>query len=324
MNNLIDKYRKDELTPEELSELRKNMNSMAEAETERQLYASWIDGDINVSSVENSTIDKLKGNIDAVIGRKQSGLSSFIRWTQVAAAILLPVSILFSIYFYRENNLIPPGKMIVTTGKGERTSVSLPDGTIVALNMESQLEYHPQSYNKKERKINFSGEGYFQVYHNKEIPFFINAKGLLVKVLGTTFNLSVREKNDYAELCLEDGCVSLLSTQSNKSVVLRKNQKAVLNYQSAGDIIVTDLKNISDVSAWRRGDMVFRNTELSQVIRTIEENYNITIKIDCKDCLTDRFTGTLPVYNLNEVFEVIEHSYHLKAVIRGNEVVIKP
>ncbi|GHS91563.1 hypothetical protein FACS1894174_07040 [Bacteroidia bacterium] len=60
--------------------------------------------------------------------------------------------------------------MIVTTGKAERASITLPDGTVVALNTESQLEYHPKSYNKKERKINFSGEGYFQVYHNKEIP----------------------------------------------------------------------------------------------------------------------------------------------------------
>lgn len=322
MNNLIDKYRKDELTPEELSELKRNVNSMTDETIELHLFKNWQNDAPDTFSVDDKITGKLKNNIDVITGRKRFGLSSFIRWAQIAAAILLPVSILFSIYFYRENNLILSEEMIVTTGKAERASITLPDGTVVALNTESQLEYHPKSYNKKERKINFGGEGYFQVYHNEKIPFFINAKGLSVKVLGTTFNLSVREKNDYAELSLEDGCVSLLSTRSNKNVVLQKNQKAILN-QLTGDITVADNQNISDISAWRRGDMVFRNTELSQVIRIIEENYNIIIKIDCKDCLTDRFTGTLPVNNLNEVFEVIEHSYHLKAVIRGKEVVMK-
>jgi ferric-dicitrate binding protein FerR (iron transport regulator) len=321
MNSLIHKYRKDELTPEELSELKKNVGAMTDEEIERQVYASWLTDEVNTSSVDDSTIAKLKSNIDAIVGGRPSRLSLFVRWSQIAAVILLPVFILLAIRFYRENNLIMYEEMFVTTDKTERANITLPDGTTVYLNAESKLGYCPKKYNKNERNVNFSGEGYFQVFHNEDVPFVINANGLQVKVLGTVFNLSVREKNTTAELALEEGCVSLLSTQSNKNVVLLKNQKAILN-RLTGDITVISDENITLISAWRRGNMVFHNSELSQVISAIEENYNMTIKVDCKDCLSDQFTGTLPLNNLNEVLEVIEYSYHLKAVISGKEVVM--
>jgi len=322
MKELIDKYRKDELTTEELSMLKKRVNAMTNEEIEQQLSDVWFNDDIDTSSINDELIERKKEDIYAVIGKKQSRISVFIRWSQIAAAILLPISILFSVYLYRENNSIMSKEMIVATGKTERASITLPDGSIVSLNSESRLGYLPKSYNKRKREISFSGEGHFQVFHNESIPFLINAKGLQVKVLGTTFNLSVRERNSTAELALEEGKVLLLSTRNNKSVILEKNQKAILE-QSTGDITVITDKNIQDISAWRHGDMVFRNTELSQIIRMIEENYNVTIKVNCKNCLSDPFTGTLPINNLNEALEIIEYSYHLKATIKGKEITIE-
>jgi ferric-dicitrate binding protein FerR (iron transport regulator) len=322
MNKLIYKYEKGMLTPDELSELKITLNAMPDAEAERLLYEAWLDDDTDASSVDDGLIDRIKDNINIAIGRRRSGMSLFLRWGQIAAAALLPVFILLSVYLYRENSHIASEEMFVTTGKAERAGITLPDGTVVTLNAESKLGYRPKDYNRKERKIHFAGEGYFRVFHNEEIPFFITAKGLQVKVLGTVFNLSVRETDHSAELALEEGSVHLLSTRNNENVTLHKNQKAILEYRT-GNITVINDENIKDKSAWRRGDMIFRNTELSQVIRTIEENYNVTVKVDCKECLTEAFTGTLPVNNLNEALEVIEYSYHLKAVLSKKKIVMK-
>jgi ferric-dicitrate binding protein FerR (iron transport regulator) len=320
MNSLIDKYGKDELTPEELSELKKYANSMTDAEIEQQLHDVWFDDDPDTSSVEDVLIDKIKNKVDVAIRR--SGLSLFIRRTQIAAAILLPIFIVFTVRLYRENNLVISEEMFVTTGKSERASITLPDGTVVSLNTESKLGYIPGDYNKKERKINFSGEGYFQVCNDRNIPFLINAKGLQVKVLGTIFNLSVRENNRTAELALEEGSVMLLSVLSNRSVVMQKNQKAILEYLTGNITLIND-ENTGNMSAWRRGDIIFRNTTFRQVIRTIEENYGVTIKTDDNAYLSDLFTGTLSVNDLNEVLEIIERSYHLKAVIDGRKIFLK-
>lgn len=322
MNSLIDKYRKDELAPEELLELRKNTLCMTDEKIEQQLHANWLNSEVDISSIDDGIMGMMKHNIDSMIGRRPARIHLLVRWSRVVAILLLPLSILCSIYFYRENNLILSEEMLVTTGKTERVSITLPDGTIVSLNSESVLGYRPKGYNKKERTISFSGEGYFQVQQDRKIPFFINADGLQIEVLGTVFNLSVREKETVAELTLEEGSASLLSIRSNQSVVLQKNQKAILNQLTGNITVITD-ENIKDVSAWRRGDMIFRNVELEKVIRTIEKNYNITIKTDCVNCLSDPFTGTLPVNDLNEVLEIIERSYHLKTILNGKEIVMK-
>lgn len=323
MNELIDKYKHDILTPSELSELKKKINQMTDSEIEQSISDSWVKDDIDTSTVDDRLIAKTKEDIYAVIGRKKEArLSKLIRWSQIAAAILLPVFILFSVYFYRENNLIMSEEMVINTGRGERASITLPDGSVVSLNSDSRLGYLPRKYNKKEREISFSGEGYFQVFHNETTPFFINAKGLQVKVLGTTFNLSVRENDNTAELSLEEGKVLLVSMQSNKNVTLAKNQKAILNHLT-GDITVITDENIQENSAWRRGDMIFRNTDLAEIINMIEENYNVTIKVNCQEYLKDQFTGILPVNDLNEALEILEYSYHLKATIKGKEITIE-
>jgi len=322
MDNLRHKYRKDELSPEDLLELRRQVNAMSDGEIERQMHDDWLDEDIDTSQIEDERMNRIKEKIDLVTGKERTGLSLFIRWSQMAAAILLPVFILLSFYLYHQNNLIISEEMIVSTAKGERASITLPDGTLVALNSESRLGYRTKDYNKKERKISFDGEGYFQVQKNKEVPFHISAKGLEVKVLGTTFNLLVREKNNTAELTLEEGSVQLLSVITNKSVILEPNQKAILNQQTGQITVIKDSDNEYS-SAWRRGDMVFRNTLLSDVVQSIEENYNVTIKIDCVNCMEDTFTGTLSLTDLNEVLEVLEISYNVQATIVGREIHLK-
>lgn len=320
MNELINKYRYDKLTPEELIELRKRVNQATDSEMEQFVSDSWFSNDIDSAIIDDEPIDRVKKNISGFIKTKRTR-SKLIRLSQIAAAILLPIFILGSVYFYRENSSIMSEEMFINTGKGERASITLPDGSVVSLNSDSRLGYLPRNYNKKVREITFSGEGYFQVFHNEETPFFINAKGLQVKVLGTTFNLSVRENEDTAELSLEEGKVVLVSMRNKKTATLSKNQKAILDHHTGEITVVTD-ENILDVSAWRRGDMIFRNTDLSQIISMLEENYNISITINCKQYLNDQFTGILPTNNLNEALEILEYSYGVKAIIRGKEVII--
>ena len=321
MDTLENKYRKDALTPSELQELRSKVNSMSDNELGEQMYQSWMNGEIDCTFVEDQKVNKMKSNIDRTIGKKHLIKYQLIRFGQTAAAILLPVFIILSAYLYHENRQITSDEMIVSTGIGERANVSLPDGTTVSLNSNSRLSYIPKVYNREERKIEFKGEGFFRVTKNVSVPFIVNAKGLKVRVLGTTFNLSVRDNAHTAELALEEGSVQLLSVKSNKQVVLAPMQKAILN-QETGNITVISDKNAKDASAWRLGEMVFRNTPLTGVLRTIEENYNVKIEINSDVCLADKFTGTLPVVNLNEVLEVLEKSYHFKTEIIDKKILL--
>lgn len=321
MKELEYKYRNDELSPAELQELRNKVNSMPDHEIEREMYRAWINEEIDDTSATGERMSKIKERIEKSIEDEKPAGFNFIRIVHIAAVVLLPVFIALSGYLYYENRQIAAEEMIVSTSRGERASVILPDGTTVSLNSNSGLSYFPKTYNKSERKIKFDGEGYFQVCKNQEVPFIIDAQGLQVKVLGTTFNLLVRKHHKTAELALEEGSVWFGATKSRKNVILRPEQRAILD-QSTGNIRVIEENDIQRISAWKRGNIVFRNTAFPEVIRTIEENYNVTIKIAGNHCPTDSFTGTLPLANLNEVLEVIEKSYHLKAQIRGKEIIL--
>lgn len=303
----------------ELQELREEVNTLTDDQIEEMLQEAWSCEDETSYSVDDEIIRRIKNNIDSNIGQNHRGKSLIIRWMQIAATILLPIFIVLTYYFYQENTHIFSNEMIVATGAGERANITLPDGTKVGLNVNSSLSYHPKNYNRKERNIQFTGEGYFKVHKNKEVPFLINARNLQVTVMGTTFNLRVREIDNSSELALEEGSVKLSSTQNSRSVMLKPGQKAVFN-QITGQIEVVEEVHIENYSAWQRGDLIFRNAKLVDVLKIFEDNYDIRIDIVNENALNELFTGTLPANNLNEALEVLEHSFHMQATLLNKVV----
>jgi ferric-dicitrate binding protein FerR (iron transport regulator) len=151
------------------------------------------------------------------------------------------------------------------------------------------------------------------------IPFLVNAKGLQIKVLGTVFNLQIRETEHTAEVALEEGSLLLIPARSSRQLVLQASQKAIIDRRT-GHIRLTAGHDIREHSAWRRGEMIFRHTLLPVVLRKIEINYGVVVRMDCKDYLDECFTGTLPVDNLNEALEVLEKSFHLHATAADRQV----
>jgi transmembrane sensor len=322
MMDLDLKYRTSRLTPEELMAYRKEVNTMSDEQLESIMLKTWEGENIDVSKVEDFSFQKMKKNIDERIGFTSSH-RLWIRVIQMAAAVLLPIFIISTLYLYKESSQLSSEEMKVSTGVGERANITLPDGTKVALNAESELTYVPKIYNKKERKIHFDGEGYFQVSKDKDRPFFIHAKGLQVMVLGTKFNLLVRKHEATAELTLDEGKVSFSSLLTKKSEILTPNQKAILD-QNTGNITVIKLKDTQIVTSWMRKELIFRNEPLLSVIKTIEKNYKVKMRLKEGYYLSDLFTGTLTSSDINEDLEILEKSYHFKVVMDGETIVIIP
>ena len=50
-----------------------------------------------------------------------------------------------------------------------------------------------------------TGEGYFEVSKNKELPFVVSTGKLSVKVLGTKFNLKSYEEDSELKVTLKEG-----------------------------------------------------------------------------------------------------------------------
>jgi transmembrane sensor len=323
MEALEEKYRNDNLTVRELSELREQTNASSDEQLEVSMLRHWMDDDIDTSNVSSDRILSLKGKIDEKLDMSHSSTPVWRRVIRIAAAVLLPVFILSTLYLYKENTQLASEEMHVKTGPGERANITLPDGTLVELNSESDLCYIPKTYNKSERQIRFDGEGFFTVSKDKERPFLIDAQGLKVRVLGTKFNLQVKKDRATAELALEEGSVSFTSIRTGENVTLVPNQKAVLN-QGTGKITIQNGIEMEDAKAWELKEMIFRNEPLASVIKAIEKTYNVDIQIDYSHCMTDLFTGTIPSNDIQEALEVLEKSYHFCATMRNKQIVITP
>lgn len=319
MDELQQKYRNDNLTPDELRRLREEVNSMSDDRLEDSLREAWESAE--ASSSDAHRLDELKMRIDQRLFPSHRVVPLYWKVLRIAAAVLLPLFMIATVYLYQENTVLSQKDFVATTGKGEQVTISLPDGTQVTLNAESRLSYNLSNFNSDERRVAFDGEGYFRVAKNPSSPFSITAKGLKVSVLGTTFNLRARSADATAELSLEEGNVRFQSLKTGQDVILSPNQKAILD-QINGTVTVEESSYTTDASAWRRGELVFRNVPFAEVLEEIEEIYHVSIAIETEeiDYQDDLFTGVLSRTNINEVLEVIEHSYHLKATLKDGTI----
>ena len=129
MKDLDQKYRNDNLSIEELSELqhcfgRENIDKIEDA-----MYKHWMFDDIDTTEVDDIRINAIKKKVDSQIARQNVFKINLIRVLKVAVVIMLPVFITISIYLYVENVNYLTEEMVVVTGPGEKTSMTLPDGT---------------------------------------------------------------------------------------------------------------------------------------------------------------------------------------------------
>lgn len=319
MNELEQKYRDNSLTPDELKRLREITNSMSDTQLEDSLREVWKATE--ASPADTCHLDELKERIDKQLFPAKRVMPLYRQVLRIAATVLLPLFMIATFYLYQQNAALSQKEFVVSTAKGEQATVSLPDGTQVTLNAESRLSYNLSRYNADERQVTFNGEGYFCVAKDSSNPFSIRSKGLTVSVLGTTFNLRARPDEATAELSLEEGSVRFQALKTGQNAILSPNQKAVLD-QIRGVFTVEENQYATDASAWKRGELVFRNVPFSEVLKEIEEIYQVSIVLETQGHTyqNDLFTGVLSRTNINEVLEVIEHSYHLRAILKDRRI----
>lgn len=321
MDNLKQKYIDNNLSLNELKALRDATNSMTDDEIESVLWEEWHVTEDSI--VERHHLEEIKKRIDHHLFAHVTSTPLYLRGIRIAVAVIIPLLLLVNLYLYQENTFLLQQDFVVSTSEGEQVSISLPDGSQITLNENSSLSYNLSAYNSDHRKVFFEGEGYFQVQKNPDVPFSVQAQGLEVQVLGTVFNLISRPLQSKTELSLEEGSVRFLSLKSGENVILSPNQKAVLDLIT-GKVKVDKMSFGTDASAWKRGELVFRNVPFKDVLKKIEETYHVTIIMETThvDYCNDLFTGVLSRTNINEVLEVIEYSYHLKAILKDGTITL--
>lgn len=322
MEDLLHKYINNKLTPEELILFRDELKAISDREIEAQMELDWLIPEGKAEDVPDTYINQMRERLHVEL-RPPKKQPVFMRMLRVAIILLIPLLMATTFYFYYSSQVVASHDMVVSAGKGERVSIVLPDGTKVRINAMSTLSYNPVRFNKKDRTIRFEGEAFFDVSRDENAPFRISTFGMDLNVLGTVFNLQAREYEKNIEVSLLSGHVMLWSPISRKEQELFKNEKAIL-CKGTGEFTVTKIEGQKSIP-WLSDEMVFKNKPLEEVICTIEANFDVKFNFIGRDLVgSDRFTGTLPTRDLNQVLEILSRSCGFRCEVSGSVVNVSP
>lgn len=205
----------------------------------------------------------------------------------------------------------------LTNPRGSRVvSLTLSDGTNVWLNSESSLRY-PVIFNGHDRTVEIKGEGYFEVKKKVDQPFIVHVEnGPKIEVLGTTFNVNAYPDELNIKTTLLDGSVRVAS------VVLKPGQQAWF----AGQKIVLNKVDTSDVVAWKNGLFAFHDADLPSVMRQLARWYNIDVNYEGlipKEKF--QFNGKIGKdLSLDNVLDLLNNAQVHFRIEAGNKLVIRP
>lgn len=321
IKDLVRQYASDKLTTDKLQELKQTINRKSDDELKPVLEEEWEEWQdcLPLPATE-------KKIIFAKI-RQQTKLRYVLNWRkqgfQIAASVIIILLTIVSIFLYTSNQKMTQlgeRNVVVKVGKGERVSVTLPDGTHVRLNSESVLSYQ-QDFGLNGRNVSLTGEGYFEVVKNKEKSFVVNTEFLDILVMGTKFNVYTYATADSVEMALVEGNVQVTAINPpHQSFNVKPNEKIVYN-KKMGDMRIEASFNLVE-TAWISNELVFRSVSLKEVFNRVSRKYGVTFIVDDEIVLDDTYTGVFDEEegDINEVMDILKENFKFKYRIKEDTI----
>lgn len=197
--------------------------------------------------------------------------------------------------------------------------LTLSDGTRVWLNSESSVRY-PIAFTGSERKVEITGEAFFEVAKNAAMPFKVKKANndTEVQVLGTHFNINAYDDEETIEVTLIEGSVQM--KKGNEKQMLIPGQQAQVNV--TGNIKVLNNVDVETVMAWKNGMFVMDKANIGSIMRQIARWYDVDIVYENGEP-EGTLSGEVPrSFTLSQVLKVLEYS-GVHSAIDGKRIIVK-
>lgn len=292
--SLLEKFFSGQSTEEENNVLSKIFKDGGEDIFDEYCRRKWAENDCRIpTSVKARIRQSLFTKMPRVKWRRVIASASAV----LAAAVILFMCMLWS----RPSENAAPEIFEIVAERGQKSSVTLPDGSRVMINSASTISY-TSDYNVKERNVFLSGEAYFDVALNADIPFVVHADKVSVTALGTEFNVKAYAEDPYVVTTLVEGAVR--TEAGTQYELLTRAQEA--SYNKEADVLLAyDVKDISRAVPWIRNELLFENESLADIAVTLERMYNVTIVFEDEAAKGYSYTGLIRNNSLQNVLELI-------------------
>ena len=341
------------LTAPEEAEMRQLLNNPDCREYFRNMYAIWYGGKKTASEEDmERALQKALFRINKSLLRRTQAQRRVIygRVAAAAAAIIIAVAT----WYFASNGGISTFHANETTSTamenrvivpfGSKSTVELPDGTTVILNAGSSLQYSA-AFGEQTREIELEGEGYFVVARNEAIPFVVKVKDVLIRALGTEFNVTAYPEEETVRTTLVSGSVSIRHERNNADVqelILMPKQTATIFVNTPENEIIienqrsTALENIvvSDViveegakqtllyTSWKDERWIIEGESLEDLAMKMQRRYNVRIFIIDEELKSYPFSGIFTDETLEQMLEIIKLVVPVKYAMNRNDVML--
>jgi transmembrane sensor len=204
----------------------------------------------------------------------------------------------------------------ISTPIGGQYQVILPDGSRVWLNAMSSIKFPVSFSTLKERRIELSGEAYFEVEHDKDHPFKVITAKQEVEDLGTQFDVNAYADEASTKTTLLKGSVEV--TAGDNVSLLKPGQQAKVT----NNITVAEV-NTQAVIAWKNGYFMFDDDKLDDIMRLVSRWYNIKV-IYADESVKDETFGALSTRfaNISILLNIMEQTGNAHFKINGSTITI--
>jgi len=292
--NLLSRILTGEASTTEKEEFyRKLGESKDEEELFYEVKSIWLRTSMDKTKIDTDTeFENLWKKINSP--KRKTSISIGKRILQYAAAIIFLLSIggLTGYFLSGEKSveIVASGIQKYTATKGSVSTIEFADGTKVWLNSGSELTYH-EDHQTKQRLAELNGEAFFEVKHREDFPLMVKVGQIVIRDLGTTFNIKAYPEDNIVETSLIEGKADILSSGGNSLVELKTGESAIYNSIDKKIEIKPFTSNV--LSAWRDGKFVIRDQRLEDIFNEITRWYDVEFRFENQALRDYRYTGNI-------------------------------
>lgn len=202
---------------------------------------------------------------------KVLALNRYFTPFRIAASLILVSLIGLSVLLIFKNKTTPDTILASTETVTEQ---KLADGSVVALNKHSKLTVIG-GFNGKQRKVKLEGEAFFEIKHDEEKPFVIDAGGISIRDIGTAFNVKADPFSDSVSIFVTEGIVELTANTEVKT--LHENEGII--YIRSTRTFVSISQTQTNIAAYKTKQFHFNANTLGEVVETLNAVYGPIIQL---------------------------------------------
>lgn len=209
---------------------------------------------------------------------------------------------------------MPVGALMVKTNVGERSTLTLPDGTTVQMNALSNLTY---DYTDGKRQVTLDGEAFFQVAKDAKHPFIVTCDGVDVECLGTAFDVRAYNDEKQMQVVLQEGKVRVSSNVAQ--MTMEPNTRVVID---RGSLTMSKQPVTAEqYVCWTRGEVRYNDQTLEEIAADLGRTYHVSLVITSDELKHERFTGFLGQCSLRNVLDLLAMTSNLNYYFDKDTVV---